>query len=488
MITWGISAASHDAALSVFIYGRLVFASHSERFSGIKNDPDLCQELIDHALQYGQPDQIYWYEKPFKKKLRQWLAGQGWCRDASVPRYLARFGIKAPVTCVDHHHSHAAGGYFTSAYDQAAVVVIDAIGEFETATIWQAQGDRLKKVWSLHYPQSVGLFYSAMTQRLGLTPNQDEYIMMGMAAYGNVDGIQSRMEQDFVSSYQQSRFKRNMHRGCLDWAHDLPTEHDFDIAASAQNLYEEYFRAILARAKDLVNSENLVLMGGCALNCSANRLTGEYFRNTWIMPNPGDAGSAVGCVLAKNPRWRIQPQDFTPFLGLDMGNHTSEQDIAEYLLDHKICGVARGPAEFGPRALGNRSLLADPRGPGIKDQVNEIKQRQQFRPFAPIILEEHVDEYFDLPPGWANSRYMQVVATCKRPDLFPAIVHVDGSSRVQTVPKDGSAIRLLLEAWFELTGCPLLLNTSLNIKDQPMVNDHAHARSFESKYGIRVFT
>ena len=153
-----------------------------------------------------------------------------------------------------------------------------------------------------------------------------------------------------------------------------------------------------------------------------------------------------------------------------------------------IAGVANGRAEFGPRALGNRSLLADPRGPTIKDRVNDIKHRQRFRPFAPVILEEHANTYFDMPGGWTDSRYMQIVARCHRPDLFPAIVHVDGTSRVQTVPEDGTGIRRLLEAWYAKTGCPMLLNTSLNIRGAPMVNDRVDADRFELLYGVKVFS
>jgi carbamoyltransferase len=156
------------------------------------------------------------------------------------------------------------------------------------------------------------------------------------------------------------------------------------------------------------------------------------------------------------------------------------------LLRDRIVGVASGRAEFGPRALGNRSLLADPRGHDIKDKVNEIKRRQQFRPFAPVILEELADTYFDMPRGWRDSRYMQSVAVCRDRDLWPAIVHIDGTSRVQTVPKDGSGIRELLEKWFILTDCPMLLNTSLNIKGEPVVNDRADADRFELKYNVKV--
>jgi carbamoyltransferase len=297
---------------------------------------------------------------------------------------------------------------------------------------------------------------------------------------------------DFVSlpnnDYQHAfRIKKNLHRGCQDWRPDLIETDIADIAAATQTVYEIAFERVLQQAASMTCSRNLVLMGGCALNCLANRLTGKYFEKTWIMPNPGDAGSAIGAVLAKKPYWRIDPNNFTPYLGYDMGSKSSNEEIVEYITQNSICGLARDKAEFGPRALGNRSLLADPRGKDIKDQVNAIKQRQEFRPFGPAILEEHVDMYFDMPAGWSSSRYMQVVARCRHPDHYPAIVHRDGTSRIQTVPDDGSPFRKLLELWYAETGCPMLLNTSLNIKGRPMVNDHIDAKNFEQQYGIKVF-
>jgi carbamoyltransferase len=174
MIAWGISANSHDAALAVFCGGKLVFASHSERFSGIKNDRDLNRDLVAHAKQFGNPDRIYWYENPYKKTLRQLWAGQGWkAKDNDIEIYMARYEINAPITYVNHHHSHAAAGYYTSGYDDACIVVIDAIGEFETLTIWQGSGNKLKKVYSQGYPNSLGLWYSSMTQRCHLKPNEE---------------------------------------------------------------------------------------------------------------------------------------------------------------------------------------------------------------------------------------------------------------------------------------------------------------------------
>jgi carbamoyltransferase len=176
------------------------------------------------------------------------------------------------------------------------------------------------------------------------------------------------------------------------------------------------------------------------------------------------------------------------YLGRNIGGEYPVDALINCLQRDQIVGVASGRAEFGPRALGNRSLLADPRGTDIKSRVNEIKRRQQFRPFAPVVLEEYADLYFEMPSGWSDSRYMQIVGRCKFPDVFPAVIHVDGTSRIQTVPKDGSGIRQLLEAWMDQTGCPMLLNTSLNIRGEPMVNDREDADRFEQLYGVRVYS
>jgi len=492
MNTWGISANSHDAALAVFCDDNLVFASHSERFSGKKNDPDLCNELVDYArATYGEPDRVVWYEKPWAKTLRQWRAGQGWNhRNNNIKKYLSKYNINVPITTKWHHESHAAAGYYTSPFTDACIVVIDAIGEFETLTIWKGQDNQLKKVYSQWYPNSLGLWYSAMTQRCNLKPNEEEYILMGMAAYSNPKKLKDKIQKDFFNDTDKKliSFKQNLHRGCQDWAPELIVNDTFDIAAATQAVYEIYFDKVLKEAQRLVGGSNLVLMGGCALNCLANPIAYKYFDNVWIMPNPGDAGSAIGAVLADQPEWRIDSKNFTPFLGYNIEPSTDVEHIANYLVLNKICGVAQGPAEFGPRAFGNRSLLADPRGLEVKDMVNEIKQRQKFRPFAPVILEELADDYFDLCGRSRDHRYMQFISRCRHPQLFPAIVHRDGTSRVQTVPRDGSRIRQLLEAWYDKTGCPMLLNTSLNIKGQPMVNDEQDAREFEAFYNVKVFT
>jgi carbamoyltransferase len=326
-----------------------------------------------------------------------------------------------------------------------------------------------------------------MTQRCFLKPNEEEYILMGMAAYGNPDRLYDRIRNDFFNdnSNKLVALKGNLHRGCQSWAPDLTVNDIFDIAAATQRIYESYFDKIISKAKALTGSVNLVIMGGCALNCSANPIAFKHFKNVWIMPNPGDAGSSIGAVLAKTKT----PMSWTGCdLGYNLKIKTAPDEIVDHLLSDSMCGVAQGRAEFGPRAFGNRSLLADPRGNNIKDTVNAIKRRQQFRPFAPVILEEHADNYFDLCGSSSDHRYMQYISRCRHPQLFPAIIHRDGTSRVQTVPQNGTHIRRLLEAWYDRTGCPMLLNTSLNIKGKPMVNNRADAMNFESHYNVKVFT
>jgi carbamoyltransferase len=488
MITWGISAASHNAALAVFEDDKLIFASESERFSGVKNDPDLDQKLVDHARTFGEPDLVCWYERPWLKTLRQLTAGQGW-QDNNVKDYLRKFNIRTPVKTFKHHQTHAAAGYYTSGFDEACVLVIDAIGEFECLTQWDAVGSDLHQRYSLEYPNSLGLFYSAMTQRCGLKPNEEEYILMGMAALGNPKRFLRDLLDEFIGlpndDYEHAyRIKQNLHRGCAWWRPELTSQQDlYDIAAATQAVYEMAFERVLQQAIRSSSSRNLVLMGGCALNCAANPIAYKYFDQVWIMPAPGDSGSSIGAVLAHKKK---QIEWSGPYLGYDMGYKTRNKDIVAHLLEYKMCGLARGRAEFGPRALGNRSLIADPRGSEIKVAINQIKHREQFRPFAPAILEEFANQYFKMPTK--STTYMQYISPCLKSESFPAIVHLDNTSRVQTVNKtDNPQFRALLERWYAETGCPMLLNTSLNIKGKPMVNDAADAAIWTQLHGLPVF-
>ena len=479
----GISAGYHDAAATVISSdGDILFAGHSERYSKQKNDPNLCQGLLDELRQYSIREVAY-YERPWNKQLRQLYSGQGieWNKLSAKRIIEEQFDnkllIRNKIKTYNHHLSHAAAGFQTSPYERATVVVIDAIGEWDTISIWGAEyvdgKAKYKRLWRQYYPKSIGLFYSAITNRIGLRPMDEEYITMGMSAYGEAK----------YRDTMRVLAEENLHIGVDNLF--LPTATDVDIAASAQLVVEELIYSVMHRAQAFNYSTNLVYMGGVALNCLANRNLGQYFENIWIMPNPGDAGSSLGAAaLAYGGKINFN----NAYLGHNIPGDYPVDNIISSLCNDKICGVASGRAEFGPRALGNRSLLADPRGPDIKDRVNLIKRRQKFRPFAPVILEEHAKEYFDIPCGWSDTRYMQVVGRCKMPDLFPAIVHVDGTSRIQTVPCDNSGIRRLLEAWYQQTGCPMLLNTSLNIRGEPMVNDRADANRFEKLYDVKVWS
>ena len=487
----GISAGFHDAAASLIDReGNILYAGHSERYSKQKSDADISLELLNE-IDMSAIDTIAYYERPLVKQLRQLYSGQGieWNKLTTRQVLEAQLGYNRisgkQLKSYNHHLCHAAAGFQTSPFDRATVVVIDAVGEFETITIWGAEYDskgqaKYKKLWQQNYPHSIGLFYTGVTKRVGLRPLDEEYILMGMAAYGQ-NNVSNRLRYDLIDNEWEIRFKENLHVGLS--VKYLSDYSDFDIAAGAQDLAEDLILNVMVRALKFKWSDNLVYMGGVALNCSANRRIGNYFNDIWIMPNPSDAGSSLGAaalVYGRKVNWT------SAFLGHDIPGAYPVNDILDELLVKQIVGVASGRAEFGPRALGNRSLLADPRGKEIKEKVNDIKKRQQFRPFAPVILEELADLYFDMPRGWNTNRYMQSVARCRHPDLFPAIVHHDGTSRVQTVPKDGSGIRELLEKWYVMTDCPMLLNTSLNIRGEPMVNNRADADRFEREYGVRV--
>lgn len=472
MIILGINETSHDASVSLIEDGNILFAGHAERYSKQKNDWYVNQSLLEDALSYGSPDAIAYYEKPLLKASRLFLkGGLGDWR----PKY--KFGIK-PTYKFKHHYSHAAAGYYTSKFDDAVIVVLDAIGEYNTSTIWVGEGSNMRQVYKKNYPFSFGLFYSAFTQLLGLVPNQEEYIMMGMAAYGDPNRYFNKVNSYFPSINKQAY---NFHKGIIDWGEHIGHQEQFDIAAAVQKVYEIRLLEFMRYAQYKTGKYNLVFMGGCALNCSANTKLWNIFSDIWIMPNPGDAGSSLGAAAAlygKHINWQ------TPYLGYDLGGRYPVNQIITSLIKDKIAAVATGRAEYGPRALGNRSILADPRDSNIKDEVNKIKKREKFRPFAPVVLEEKASEWFDMS---FPSPYMQYAVKCKKPDLIPSVVHVDGTSRVQTVNKDQHpGLYEVLSNWYALTGVPVLLNTSLNIKGQPLLNDYKDIKQWQHTYNSNI--
>jgi len=422
-------------------------------------------------LQYGRPDHIAYYEKPLLKASRLALRG-------GLGDWKPRFNIDGiPRKSFSHHYSHAAAGYYTSAFNDAAIVVLDAIGEYNTSTIWVGEGDKIKLKYKQNYPISFGLFYSAFTQLIGLMPNQEEYIMMGMAAYGDWQKYYKKVDEYFPSYDKQ---KYNFHKGITDWGW-VSEQDKFDIAAAVQMVYEQRLNQFMRMAKSLTGKNNLVFMGGCALNSSANTLLWKIFDMIWIMPNPGDAGSSLGAAAAlygKHVEWK------DPYLGYDLGGKYPIQKIVDGILKDGIVAVATGRAEYGPRALGNRSILADPRDPNIKDKVNLIKQRELFRPFAPVVLADHAHKWFDMD---FESPYMQYTVKCLQPDKIPSVVHRDGTSRVQTVTREQHpGLYRAINKFYLQTGVPVLLNTSLNIKGQPLLNDENDVVLWEQTYGTKI--
>ena len=471
MIILGINETSHDASISLIKDGEILFAGHAERYSKNKNDWYNNTEIYKDMLNYGTPTHIAYYEKPNLKRSRILLKGGAGDWKPNIPMDL-------PVRYFKHHHSHAAAGYYTSPFIDAVIVVLDAIGEYNTSTIWAGEGEQIKLKYKQNYPVSFGLFYSAFTQLIGLMPNQEEYIMMGMAAYGDPNKY-LRKVVDYFPSYSKQKY--NFHKGIIDW--DLPiTEQDkFDIAASVQVVYQSRLMEFMDMAKKITGKRNLVFMGGCALNSSANTSLWKLFDMIWIMPNPGDAGSSLGAAAAlygKHIDWK------TPYLGYDLGGKYPVQEIVDTILKDGVAAVAVGRAEYGPRALGNRSILADPRDPNIKDKVNKIKQRELFRPFAPVVLEEHAHKWFDMD---FDSPYMQYTVKCLQPDKIPSVVHEDGTSRVQTVNRDQHpGLWRTVNKFYLQTGVPILLNTSLNIKGQPLLSDENDIVQWEKEYGTKI--
>jgi carbamoyltransferase len=473
----GLSQGFHDAGVAVIDWlGNIVFAGHSERYSRVKNDKDLNPEILNDAAQYCDgPVEYHYYERKWLTDLRRLAVGQSLSGSYLLPKKRKSW---------NHHLSHAAAAFQTSPFDSAAVVVVDAIGELDTITIWKASYDtegkaQYKKVWSRWYPNSVGLFYSAMTRRIGLKPMEDEYILMGLSAYGDSNKYHNQMVDEFLKPGVGS-FKKNLHKGCDRWE---PDASDKDIAAATQSVTEMVLFDIHNQAKFLTGEVNVCLGGGVALNCLFNGKLGQVWKNVWVCPNPGDCGSALGAA-ALGYGGKLNWKD--AFLGYDIQMPLPINEIIHQLLTTQIVGVANGRAEWGPRSLGNRSLLADPIPRNMKDRVNKIKGRQEYRPFAPAILSEHANDYFKLNEGFDYS-YMQFAVPATKAQMFPSVCHVDGTARVQVVKPGNSNLRKILEAWYAKTGCPILLNTSLNIKGEPIVNDYHDARKWQVKYGVKVF-
>jgi carbamoyltransferase len=294
MIYWGVNALNHGSSLAVFDGDRFTFDKFTEN--------ELPKSAIYDALIHGGPNKIFWYERPWVKKARQVYAGQyNTAADMSVlpRRYLDRAGLKyASLAYTPHHASHAAAGYYTSPFNHCAIVVLDAIGEFECATIWEAKHGEMKKVWSANYPNSLGLFYSAFTQFVGLTPIRDEYLLQKMAAQGTPGRFRSEVSRYF--DVGPVALTENFHRGVWSWDQNMLTtlEDQCNLAAAVQERFEIEVGKVMYKAKSLIDTDCLVYMGGCAMNSQANKTQVEsQFKYIWSLPDPGDPSSSIGAVL-----------------------------------------------------------------------------------------------------------------------------------------------------------------------------------------------
>ena len=448
----GVSENYHDAALSVIEDGVVTFASHSERYSKKKNDKIIHPSLWEASCK----------DLPSFDRDHMHMA---FYEHSDDPKYDSTF---------NHHKSHCATAFYTRPWDDrdtTVMVSIDGVGEKQSAVILDSNFNLIKEYLA---PESVGLVYTTCTVKLGLRPLEDEYVVMGLSSYGTaVPDIVDWLTQWWEAEGANSDMKNMMQ----SWVEQYD---DADVASSVQAFAQYGIMQIMHEARK--HGSKLVYGGGCAQNVVINTLLWDVFDDVHISISPTDAGSSLGCAgYAQEVATGINKLIWTPYRGYDIQKEINPSEVVDHLLSKKVCGIANGKAEFGPRALGNRSLIADVRY-DVKDTVNTIKQRQKYRPFAPGIIEEFGDEYFE---GVTNE-YMQ--CKCKEKNDYSTVKHVDGTARVQVVKKDcESVFRKVIEEYYEKTGVPMLLNTSLNIRGRPMVNDHHDAHLWEQKYGVKVF-
>jgi len=469
----GVSENFHNAAIAfVEEDGVISFAAESERYSKVKNDPVLHKYLRDMIK---PTDRVAYYENhDLRKKYSSIISSSNY---ASNIKNFEKALYKIDTSYM-HHESHAASAFYTRPWESVedtVILTIDGFGEYQSATIMDSNFNLL---YENCYPNSIGLLYAFATRTLGLKALEEEYIVMGMAAFGDP----SRYTNQITDLYNQLDIKSMTTIFDLEkHLSDFATENDVSLAASVQALAEQEIMRLAKIARKY--GKKLCYSGGVAQNIVANTKIKSLFDDMWIAINPGDGGSAIGAAArawalgtGKN---RLVWKD--PYLGFDMKNDLNPKEIAKYISDEKYCGVLSGRAEFGPRALGNRSLLANP-AYDIKDTVNRIKNRQKYRPFAPAIMEEFADEYFEGP----MNEYMQYTAKAKHD--YKSVTHVDGSARVQIVPKNSTSIlRKILEEFYTITNIPMLLNTSLNVRGRPICNDKYDGHLFEVNTKTKVF-
>ncbi|MBN1653183.1 MAG: carbamoyltransferase [Deltaproteobacteria bacterium] len=575
----GISSYYHDSAACLVRDGEVVAAVQEERFTRKKHDESFPRNAIRYCLQSqgvarGGIGAVVFYDKPIDKFVRilkthfamapmslkaflvtmpKWVRKNLWV-GLEISEVLTDLGYEVPesILFTEHHESHAASAFFPSPFREAAIVTLDGVGEWPTATIGVGEDNRITLLKEHNFPHSVGLLYTAFTYYTGFKVNSDEYKMMGLAPYGK-PRYARRILDHVVSLNPDGSFRLNMryfnYLGGLTMTnqafHDLfeapprrpespITQHTMDVARSIQGVTEEIAQRIVGYAHQITGKDRLCLAGGVALNCVANGklLSQGPFREVWVAPAAHDAGAALGAALTvwhqlqNRPRQadgvndtmkgcylgpEFSPQEIETFLrgeGCDYEVLQAEDwalRIARLLANGRIVALFQGRMEFGPRALGNRSILADPRAVDAPARINKrIKFRESFRPFAPAVLEEFANEYFDLiqpsPYMLFTARIVPERRSAAEPDDpaaslqerlarersdIPAVTHLDYSARVQTVSqKRNPKFHQILCAFHQLTGCAVLINTSLNVRGEPIVCRPQEAYRCFMKTGI----
>ena len=565
MYILGISAFYHDSAAAIIEDGHIIAAAQEERFTRKKGDSGFPAHAVEFCLQQAgiaasQLHAVCYYDKPiitferllssylhrapfgvrsFLKAIPVWFKQKLWMEDV-IRKHMpgsVNDNQQLDMLFARHHHSHAASAFYPSPFERAAIVTLDGVGEWDTTTIGRGNGKDVHLLRSIHFPHSLGLYYSAFTYYCGFKVNSGEYKLMGLAPYGTPryaqlirdhilqlsgDGSFTLNQKyfNYVSGLKMinRRFEQLFGSPALPQG-ATPTSFFMDIAASAQIVLEEAVLAIVRHAREITGERNLVLAGGVALNSVANyKIQQESgFDNVWIQPAAGDAGGALGAALyachalygSERPHLLNVQQDGMHGGALGPAYSESEaavaldglqavysrledsslfQTVAEDIDSGKVVGWFDGRMEFGPRALGRRSILGDPRSPDMQRTMNlKIKFREGFRPFAPVVAAEHTGDWFDID---RESPYMLLVCPVAEKRLLsspqselsgfarlqikrsqiPAVTHVDNSARIQTVhPDTHPRFAQLIAAFYQRTGCPVLINTSFNVRGEPIV-------------------
>ena len=523
MLILGISAYYHDSAACLIKDGQVVVAIEEERFSRIKHDNNFPYKAIEFCLQSQkikarEIDYVAYYEKPLLKferiletflatwpfSLAPFLKGMPEWLDykIKIETTIKKLGFKNQIFFIPHHFSHATASFYPSPFEKAAILTVDGVGEYQTTGLWYGKGNSITQLKSINFPHSLGLLYSTFTAFLGFKVNEDEYKVMGLAAYGKptfVNKIRSivdiRDDGSFKLNLDYFGFRESFSMYNERFEKLFGDKHNADLAASIQMVTEEIYFKMLNHLYLITKSENLCLSGGVALNALANGKIYEKtpFKKVYIFGAAGDSGAAVGAGLFVynyvNPSSKRQLINNLCF-GSEYSNEQivlilekyklkhkklNEEELldktAKLLSDGKIVGWFQGRCEYGPRALGNRSILCKPNPRSMKTKMNIIKRREQFRPFAGSILRTEVNDYFEVPDKNYWSPFMVFcfkVKKEKRHELS-AIVHRDGTCRIQTVDKTNGRYFNLIKRFYHLTRIPCILNTSFNLKGEPIV-------------------